>query len=82
VHADPASPLAGGGPAIVLYDQIPAGIGLSQRLFELHADLVARARELVSRCECFEGCPSCVGPAGENGMGGKTEALALLSELA
>ena len=81
VHADPQSPLAEEGPAVVLYDQIPAGIGFSERLYELHADLLERANELISRCECVEGCPSCVGPAGENGMGGKIECLALLDRL-
>jgi DEAD/DEAH box helicase domain-containing protein len=81
VHSDPASTLTGGGPAVVLYDRVPAGIGFSQRLYELHAELLARAGELISRCECVDGCPSCVGPAGENGMGGKNEALALLTAL-
>jgi DEAD/DEAH box helicase domain-containing protein len=81
VHSDPQSPLAGGGPVVVLYDRVPAGIGFSQRLFELHAELAQRAYELVAQCECVDGCPSCVGPAGENGLGGRREALALLAEL-
>jgi DEAD/DEAH box helicase domain-containing protein len=81
VHSDPASPLAEGGAVVVLYDHIPAGIGFSQRLYELHAELLERAGELISHCECVDGCPSCVGPAGENGMGGKAEALALLTGL-
>ncbi len=68
---------------IVIYDQIPAGIGFSERLFELHDELLARALELVSACECDaeRGCPSCVGPGGENGYGGKKEARALLEAL-
>ena len=57
---------------MVLFDQVPAGIGFSQQLFEIHADLVARALELVEQCPCQDGCPSCVGPGGENGAGGKT----------
>jgi DEAD/DEAH box helicase domain-containing protein len=81
VHADPQSPLSEGMPAVVIYDQAPAGIGLSQRLFEVHADLVKRAQELVSACGCQDGCPSCVGPGGESGFGGKSEALALLGKL-
>ncbi|GAG46576.1 unnamed protein product, partial [marine sediment metagenome] len=32
-------------------------------------------------CECAEGCPSCVGPAGEGGLGGKRETLAILEAL-
>jgi DEAD/DEAH box helicase domain-containing protein len=81
VHADPRSPLAEGQPAIVVYDGVPAGIGFSERLYELHGQLMERARELVAACPCLDGCPSCVGPGGENGIGGKTETLALLQEL-
>ena len=81
VHSDPKSPLADGRPAVVLYDQVPAGIGFSERLFELHDKLMARAYELVAACECTDGCPSCVGPAGEGGIGGKRETLAILEAL-
>jgi DEAD/DEAH box helicase domain-containing protein len=78
IHSDPKSPLADGQPAVVIYDQVPAGIGFSERLFELHDELMARAYELVAACECADGCPSCVGPAGEGGIGGKRETLAIL----
>jgi DEAD/DEAH box helicase domain-containing protein len=81
VHSDPQSALADGQPAVVIYDHIPAGIGFSQRLFEIHDELVLRAYELVASCKCSDGCPSCVGPGGENGSGGKQEALAILKEL-
>jgi DEAD/DEAH box helicase domain-containing protein len=81
VHSDPQSPLADGAPTIVIYDQIPAGIGFSERLFELHDELIARAFDLVSQCACEDGCPSCVGPGGEQGSGGKREARALLEQL-
>ena len=81
VHSDPQSALVDGQPAVVIYDHIPAGIGFSQRLFEIHDELVQRAYELVASCKCSDGCPSCVGPGGENGSGGKQEALAILSEL-
>ena len=67
-------------PSVVLYDLVPAGIGFSQRLFEIHAELLLRARELVEGCECSDGCPSCVGPGGENGYGGRSAALAILQE--
>jgi DEAD/DEAH box helicase domain-containing protein len=81
IHSDPQSSLADGKPAVILYDLIPGGIGLSERLFEIHADLMKRSRELVESCSCEDGCPSCVGPGGENGLGGKRETLALLKEL-
>ena len=81
VHSDPRSLLADGRPAVVIYDQVPAGIGFSERLFELHDELMARAYELVAACECADGCPSCVGPAGEGGAGDKQETLAILTLL-
>jgi DEAD/DEAH box helicase domain-containing protein len=70
-----------GNPSVVLYDNVPAGIGFSQKLFELHTELLKRALELVEDCECEDGCPSCVGPAGENGVGGKQETIAILKLL-
>ncbi len=81
LHIEPVENAVFGQPSVALYDQIPAGIGFSPKLFEMHAELLQRALELVSGCPCEEGCPSCVGPAGENGMGGKMETLAILKEL-
>ncbi|RPI96348.1 MAG: DEAD/DEAH box helicase, partial [Chloroflexi bacterium] len=80
-HVEPVENQTFGQPTIVLYDAIPAGIGFSQKLFEMHDDLMTRALELVSECPCADGCPSCVGPGGENGLGGKKEALEILKEL-
>lgn len=80
-HVEPVENQNFGQPTIVLYDAIPAGIGFSEKLFELHGELMARALELVSDCPCADGCPSCVGPGGENGYGGKQEALEILKEL-
>jgi DEAD/DEAH box helicase domain-containing protein len=82
VHADPKSLLAEGLPAVVIYDLAPGGIGFSERLFELHDQLVLGAYELVQSCGCLDGCPSCVGPAGEDGRGGRREAQAILEILA
>jgi DEAD/DEAH box helicase domain-containing protein len=80
VHTDPAGTI-NGQPSVVLYDLVPAGIGFSQKLFEMHDELIQRAFELVGQCPCEDGCPSCVGPGGENGVGGKQETLAILKEL-
>ena len=81
VHTDPAGSVFG-YPSIVLYDEVPAGIGFSQRLFEMHDELIEHALGLVSECPCQDGCPSCVGPGGENGVGGRAETLAILQQLA
>ena len=80
VHADAAGTIRG-APSVFLYDQVPAGIGFSQKLFEIHDELISRTLELVSECECKDGCPSCVGPGGENGYGGKQETIEILKEL-
>lgn len=80
-HADPRAPLSGGRPSVIIYERIPAGIGFAQRLFEVHAELVRSAHELVMACPCPDGCPSCVGPGGELGAGGKPETLAILERL-
>ena len=80
-HYEPQSPLADGQPVMVIYDMVPAGIGLSQKLYEIGETVITEAKQLVSQCGCPDGCPSCVGPAGENGVGGKAEALAILTAL-
>jgi len=80
IHTDP-SPATLGQSGIVIYDDVPAGIGFSQKLFELHDELMQRALELVQECDCQDGCPSCVGPGGENGVGGKAETLEILKQL-
>ena len=81
VFADPAWAATEGMPSVVLYDQVPAGIGFSQKLYEMQETLLASALQLVTECGCDDGCPSCVGPGGENGSGGKRETMAILREL-
>ena len=65
-------------PNIFVYDNYPGGIGLSEPLFRLHDRLIAESLTLIENCPCFDGCPSCVGPAGEVGSKGKEVALHLL----
>ena len=81
VHYDPNTTLGGGQPTVVLFDNIPGALGLSETLFDLHQDFIQQAYETVSSCECEDGCPSCVGPIGEEGSGGKEETLAILKAL-
>jgi len=75
---EPKSILNNGQPAILVYDTIPGGVGLSHQLFEDHLFWLARAAEMISDCPCEDGCPACVGPFGEEGYGSKRESLALL----
>jgi len=48
-------------PAIFIYDRFPGGVGYSERLFEIVEQVVTAALDLITRCGCDEGCPSCVG---------------------
>jgi len=68
-------------PAIYFYDRYPGGIGLSERLFELHGELLREAARVIRTCSCENGCPACVGPADEVGQLGKARALELLRRL-
>jgi len=54
-----------GLPTVTLYDRAPGGAGLSARLYELHAELLEAALDVVRHCPCADGCPGCVGPAGD-----------------
>ncbi len=65
-------------PRIFVYDNYPGGIGFSEPLYQMHADLLGRTRDLVAGCPCESGCPSCVGPIGETGPHAKAVALDLL----
>ena len=49
-------------PTVFLYDNFPGGVGQSEPLWRRQAELLARAGELVERCDCRSGCPACVGP--------------------
>lgn len=65
VVGDPKAPESG-LPTITIYEKAPAGIGFSQRLYELHERLLQAASDIVSRCPCPAGCPACVGPLPED----------------
>ena len=66
-------------PTIYLYDSVPGGIGLSDRVFEMDRELLYRARDLLVKCKCADGCPGCVGPAA--GPGAKFTLIRMLNRL-
>jgi DEAD/DEAH box helicase domain-containing protein len=68
-------------PNLYLFDAYPGGIGFSEALFLTHALLVQKTRELIAACPCEQGCPSCVGPAGDLAARAKEAALAILDRL-
>jgi len=55
-------PRPGYSPTLFLYEHVPGGTGLAERIWEKHSVLLARALRLVETCACKTGCPSCVGP--------------------
>ncbi len=70
-------------PTLFLFDHVPGGVGLAERIFEIAAQLLARARTMVASCACEQGCPACVGPPASAvpapGADRKKAALHLLS---
>jgi DEAD/DEAH box helicase domain-containing protein len=77
--SDPNSSFEDFSPVVLVHDTIPGGIGLSDSLYERFNLLVQKCYDLIVTCPCENGCPSCVGPASENGEGGKSETLYLIS---
>jgi DEAD/DEAH box helicase domain-containing protein len=67
-----------GRPTLYLYDAVPGGVGLTERLFTLVDELLRACREAVESCPCADGCPACVGPAIEVGHRGKAVVEELL----
>jgi DEAD/DEAH box helicase domain-containing protein len=59
-------------PTVYLYEAMPGGVGLSERLFARHDELVAGAAELLR---------ACTGPRLEPEVDGKALALRLLAAL-
>jgi DEAD/DEAH box helicase domain-containing protein len=68
-------------PTIYVYDAVPGGVGFAEKLYAMHAELIAAARDLVEQCGCVVGCPSCVGPWTELGTEAKPAVRELLGAL-
>ena len=65
-------------PSLFLFDAVPGGVGLAEKIFELWPRLLSTALEVVTRCPCTSGCPACVGPAPRIGTLGKQVAARIL----
>ncbi len=65
-------------PTVYIYENIPGGVGLSEKLFTEADRLLESCLEHVKKCPCEAGCPTCVGPPMEVGEGGKKGAIKLL----
>lgn len=68
-------------PTVVVYERVPAGVGFSQKLFEIHQELLTAALDLVKSCRCRDGCPACVGPPADIGASTKAITQQLLEHI-
>lgn len=84
------NPLAGRtgtlDPTLFLFDAVPGGVGLAQRIFEQVDALLGAAQRLISNCNCDAGCPACIGPGMSpapeaSASGRKHRTLVLLARL-
>lgn len=50
-----------GVPTVFIFDRFPGGVGYAQKTYELMEEVLEACLELISRCQCENGCPSCVG---------------------
>ena len=53
-----------GVSALYIYDKYPGGTGLAESLAQKAGELFRHVHQVVERCPCKDGCPSCVGPGG------------------
>ncbi len=68
-------------PTIYLYETVPGGVGLAERLFNRSDELIEGATDLIASCGCDQGCPSCTGPRLEPGVNARALALRLLATI-
>ena len=69
-------------PTMYLYEAVPGGVGLAERLFERTDELLAGAADLLARCACERGCPACTGARLDLELDARALSLHLLRSLA
>lgn len=47
-------------PTIFIYDAHKGGIGLAEKAIQVFEELIKSTRDLITTCNCKEGCPSCI----------------------
>jgi DEAD/DEAH box helicase domain-containing protein len=68
-----------GLPTIFLYDHYPGGIGLAEDVYKRFDEVKAAAKDLIEKCPCKDGCPSCIGME-IDGMNAKRKSIHLLDQ--
>ena len=69
-------------PNVFIYDNYPGGIGFSRPLYEMHALLLERTRELIAGCPCDRAVRRASGPRAIPGPHAKQVASRILDRLA
>lgn len=67
-----------GKPTVFLYDHYPGGIGLSKEVQARFDEIAGAAIQLIERCRCENGCPSCIGMEMKE-VSGKSSIVELMS---
>jgi DEAD/DEAH box helicase domain-containing protein len=68
-------------PTVFLYDAIPGGVGLADKLYDVRSSLIDACMDVLRTCECEAGCPSCVGAQVEPRSVAKKASALLLQRL-
>ncbi|PLR77183.1 ATP-dependent helicase [Bacillus sp. V3-13] len=66
-------------PTIFLYDHYPGGIGLAEDVYKRFDEIKEAAKNLIVKCTCEDGCPSCIGTEIE-GIRAKEKSIELLDQ--
>lgn len=66
-------------PTIFLYDHYPGGIGLAEDVYKRFDQVREAAKNLIRKCPCKDGCPSCIGTEIE-GIHAKNRSIQLLDQ--
>jgi DEAD/DEAH box helicase domain-containing protein len=78
---DSKNDITGFENSLLIYDNIPFGLGLAFSLYENFEYIMPEMLLHLKDCGCHQGCPSCVGPTSEDGYGGKQETIRLIELL-
>ena len=81
VWSETRAPAWGDRPTIYVFEHMPGGTGLAERLFAQHAEVLAAMRSVLDECPCSNGCPGCAGVELEIGPGSKRVAAAVLDDM-
>ncbi|RKN84138.1 DEAD/DEAH box helicase [Paenibacillus ginsengarvi] len=67
-------------PTVFIYDHYPGGIGLAEDVYKRFDEIKAAAKNLIKKCPCEDGCPSCIGTE-IDGLHAKQKSIELLGAL-